>query len=132
MISSTADRQLEIIGGIGAVCDEMAIDFDMYFTESYGRYFQNGLLTADQIDLLKELDVFLEARSSNKSPEFWDDVLLSTNPEWEIVRQKAKMILECLGMRDLTIAFDRAEKYEITEQGKQLTMVSTKTRLVRT
>ncbi len=129
-LSSSADRQAEIIG-IGATCDEMVIDFDSYFTLSYKSYLDNGLLTVDQFETLKELDTYFEDRSGDKSPDFWDDFLLDTNPEWQIVRQKAKMILGLLGMQDLTIEFDREEKYEMTDKGKQITMQSTKTRLLR-
>ncbi len=129
-LSSSANRQSDIIG-IGAICDEMAINFETYFTLSYKNYLDNELLTIDQIEALKELDTFFDERSGDKSPEFWDDFLLDTNPEWQIVRQKAKIILELIGMLFLTIEFDREEKYEMTDKGKQVTMQSTKTRLVR-
>jgi hypothetical protein len=129
-LSSEADRQSEIIG-IGATCEEMAIDFDTYFTLSYKSYLTNYLLNGDQVEKLKELEIFFEERSGEKSPDFWDDLLLETNPEWQIVRQRAKAILESLGMQDLTIEFDRQEKYEMTDTGKQVTIQSTKTRLIR-
>lgn len=129
-LSSSANRQSDIIG-IAATCDEMAIDFDNYFTSSYKSYLDNELLTIDQVQILKELDTFFDERSGDKSPDFWDDFLLETNPEWQIVRQKAMVILELIGMRDLTIEFDREEKYKMTDKGKQVTMQATKTRLVR-
>jgi len=129
-LTSNAERQAEILG-IGATCDEMAIDFDTYFTLSYQNYIDNHLLTGNQIEKLKELDDYFNERSGDKSPDFWDDFLLDTNPEWQIVRQKAKTILELLGMQDLTIEFDREEKYETTDKGKRLTMQTTKTRLIR-
>lgn len=129
-LSSSADRQTEIIG-IGAICDEMAIDFDTYFTLAYKSYLDNGLLTIDQFEILRELDIYFENRSGEKSPDFWDDFLLDTNPEWQIVRQKAKTILELLKMQDLTIEFEREEKHEMTEKGRQIAMQLTKTRLVR-
>ena len=125
-LSSSAERQAEIIG-IGATCDEMAIDFDTYFTLEYQNYLDSGLLTISQVEKLKELDKYFEDRSGDKSPDFWDDFLLETNPEWQYVRRMAKNILEALNMIDLTIEFDRTEKYEIT----RLTMQTTKTRLVK-
>jgi hypothetical protein len=129
-LSSAADRQAEIIG-IGATCDEMAIDFDTYFSLSYQNYLDNHLLTIEQVEKLKELDKFFNDRSGDKSPNFWDDFLLDTNSDWQIVRQKAKAILESIGMQDLLIEFDREEKYEMTDKGRRISMQSTKIRLVR-
>ena len=91
-LSSSAERQAEIIG-IGATCDEMAIDFDTYFTLEYQNYLDSGLLTISQVEKLKELDKYFEDRSGDKSPDFWDDFLLETNPEWQYVRRMAKNIL---------------------------------------
>ncbi len=129
-LTSDAKRQTEIIG-IGAICDEMVEDFHTYFTSSYRTYLDSNLLTPNQVDRLQELDTFIDERNGNKSPDFWDDFLLETNFDWEIVRQKALYILTSLEMQDLTLEFDRDEKYEITGKGKQLTLQTTKARLVR-
>jgi hypothetical protein len=129
-LSSSAARQSELIGA-GAVCDEMAIDFETYFTLSYNEYTDNGLLTESQIETLKALDNYLDARSGDRSPDFWDDDLLDSNPEWEVVRQMASNILISLEMGDYDIAYEREEKYKTTDKGKQLTIQSTKTRLER-
>jgi len=130
-LSSVAQLQTEIIG-IGAVCDEMAEDFYTYFTLSYSSYIDNHLLTQAQIEKLIELDMFFNERSEIISPEFWDDSLLSTNPEWEIVRQKAKEILIILGFQDLAIDIYREEKYEMLESGNKLSVQATQLRLKRT
>ncbi|GEM50737.1 hypothetical protein EB1_05270 [Empedobacter brevis NBRC 14943 = ATCC 43319] len=130
-LSSQAERQTEIIG-IGATCDEMAIDFDTYFTLEYHEYLKSGLLTSSQVEKLKELDRYFEKRSGDKSPDFWDDFLLETSSEWQDVRQMAKAILETLNMQDFTIEFYRTEKYEKTNKGKRLIMQTTKTRLIKT
>lgn len=129
-LSESAGRQMEIIG-IGATCDEMALDFDNYFTLEFETYFNNGLLTVGQISMLKDLDAYFDERSGDKSPDFWDDFLLETNPEWEVVRLKARSILADIGMQDLTLEFDREEQYEMTDKGKRITMQLTKTRLIR-
>lgn len=126
-LSSDADRQCEIIG-IGAVCDEMAVDFETYFSHSYKLYLEHHLLTPEQMEALQDLDAFFEARSGS---DFWDDFLLDTHPDWQAVRQKAKAILKLLGMQDLAIEFDREEKHEMTALGEKLIMQSTKTRIVR-
>lgn len=128
-LSSNAERQAEIIG-IGATCDEMAEDFNTYFTMSYHSFVDNNLLTPSQVDKLIELDKFFDERSGDNSPEFWDDFTLEINPEWEAVRREALCILDSLGMQDLTIEFDRKEEYEMTNNERRITMQSTKTRLV--
>lgn len=129
-LSSSAEKQKKIIG-VGATCDEMAIDFETYFTHEFQRYLDCGLLTSSQVEKLKDLDRYFDERSGDKSPDFWDDFLLETNSEWQNVRQQAKTILAALNMPDLTIEFDRTEKYEMTNNGEQLTMQTTKTRLVK-
>jgi len=129
-LSSPAKRQLEIIG-IGAVCNEMAVDFDEYFTSVYQLYIDNNFLTQDQLEKFIELDNYFDERSGKKQSEFWDDFLLETNPEWQIVRQKAMTILEMLGMQNLTIEFDRTEEYKMINGVKQITAQTTKTKLIR-
>ena len=129
-LASDAKRQYEIIG-IGATCNEMAEDFYNYFTISYHAYVDGKLLTELQVAKLQELDTFFDDRSGDKATNFWDDNLLETNFDWKVVRQKASNILFSLGMQDLTLEFDRDEKYEITDKGKKLTAQMTKTRLVR-
>ncbi|WP_276132722.1 hypothetical protein [Polluticoccus soli] len=129
-LSSSSDRQAEIIG-IGATCDEMGEDFHSYFTLSSRSYHRAGLLSEKEILELEKLDAYFEERSGNNSPDFWDDFLLDTNPEWDVVRTKATNILQLLGFQDLTIDFDRKEDYEITDKGKRVVGQWTKTRLVK-
>ena len=129
-LASDAKRQVEIIG-IGAICDEMAQDFDTYFTSSYRSYLDGNLLTLKQVEKLNELDAFFDERSGEKAPDFWDDFSLGINTDWEMVREKALDILNSLGMQDLILEFDREEKYEMTDKGRQIVMQTTKTRLVR-
>ncbi|MCC7520471.1 MAG: hypothetical protein IT220_02450 [Flavobacteriaceae bacterium] len=126
-LSSDAPRQIELIG-YGAVADEMAIDFGTYYTLSYQSYIDFKLLTIDQKNELDELDKYLEDRSGDKSPDFWDDFKLDINPDWSCVRLKAKNILELLKMDDLSIDFDRTEKFD---SSGNLTIQTTKTRLIK-
>ena len=78
IISSDADTQRYIIG-IGAAPDEMALDFDSYFTLSYNQYLDNRLLIKDAFDELMLLNDIFERYSVDKSSDFWDDSLLDTN-----------------------------------------------------
>ncbi len=130
MLSSSADIQTAITG-IGATCDEMAMDFDTYFTLPCQHYLDYKLLTAEQVTQLKELDDYFNARSGDQAPDFWDDDQLDVHPDWQVVRQKAKTMLALLGVQDLTIEWERTEKFEITEEGIRLTLQTTKTRLIR-
>lgn len=128
-LSGNSEKQMEIIGA-GAVCDEMAEEFDTYFTLSFRSYVKNGLLTENQVQELLTLDTYLEERSGDKCPDFWDDSQLNTNPEWDVAREKAQNILQLLGFQYLTIEFDRTDKYHVTGDGKRLLSQWTKTRLV--
>ncbi|MTH15693.1 hypothetical protein [Flavobacterium sp. LC2016-01] len=129
-LSSNAEKQDEIVG-YGAVCDEMAIDFESYFTLTVDLYRNFNLLTNLQLEKLEELDLFFDNRSGDKSPDFWDDFLLETNHEWELVRNMAKDILKLLEMEDLQLEIEREEKFEETNKGRKLIMQCTKIRLIK-
>jgi hypothetical protein len=126
-LSSDSQRQIELIG-YGAVADEMAIDFETYYTLSYKSYIDFKLLTFDQKNELDEIEKYFEDRSGDKSPDFWEDFKLDTNPDWIWVRLKAKNILRLFKMDYLSIDFDRTRKFD---NSGNLTMLTTKTRLVK-
>lgn len=129
-LSSNVEKQNEIIG-YGAVCDEMVIDFESYFTLTVDQYRNFNLLTEPQLKKLEELDQFFENRSGDKSPDFWDDFLLATSNEWELVRHKAKDILKLMEMEDFQLEIEREEKFKETNKGKKLIMQCSKIRLVK-
>lgn len=129
-LSSTANHQVEIIG-IGAICNEIAIDFDNYFTQSYQSYLNNQLLTDEEVQKFKGIDDIFNLHSGEKATDFWDELHLDTNPDWQFIRLKAKEVLKLLGMQNITIEFNREEKYETKGHGKQLTIQRTITRLAK-
>ncbi len=129
-LSSSADKQTEIIG-LGVATDEMAEDFESYFTISYKKFIENKLLDENTLNKLKQLDSFLDQKSGNKDPNFWDDSKLSTNIDWKKVRTQAKEILILLEFENLDIELERTEKYEISIEGQKLLMQTTRTRLIR-
>lgn len=129
-LSSSADRQIEIIGA-GAVTDEMAEDFYSYFTISYKEFIENKLLDETTLNKLKQLDNFLDQRSGDKDPIFWDDTTLLTNIDWQNVRTQAKEILIVLGFENLEIEFERTEKYEKSNNGEKLVLQTTRTRIIK-
>jgi hypothetical protein len=95
-LSSDSERQFEIIG-YGTVCDEMAEDFELYFILSVELYRKFNLLTNRQIEKLNELAFYFANRSEKRSLDFWNDYLLETSAEWEIVRQMAKKHFRIVG-----------------------------------
>lgn len=129
-LSSSADRQIEIMGA-GIVTDEMAEYFHTYFTLSYKQFVDNKLLDETTINKLNYLDNFLDQRSGDKDPDFWDDTTLSTNNDWKNVRTQAKEILTLLGFESLDIDFERIEKYENSNEGQKLLSQTTRTRLIK-
>lgn len=110
-ISGDTDRQRYIIG-IGAATNEMALDFDSYFTLSYNQYLDNKLLSKDAFDELMLLNDFFERHSGDKDSNFWDDSLLDTNDDWSIVREKAKRILKIMGLDYLDIECNHSNIYD--------------------
>ena len=127
-LSLSADRQFEIMGA-GIVTEDMSEEFDTYYRLEYKQFYDNNLLNDIAIDKLNQLDNFLDQRSGDKDPDFWDDHTLATNKDWEIVRLQSKEILTLIGMDNLEIEFDRAEKNETTPEGQKLLIQSIKTRL---
>jgi hypothetical protein len=129
-LSSNAERQIEIMG-VGVVTDEMAEDFNMYFTLSYKQFVENKFLNETSLNKLNYLENFLNQHSYDKNPEFWDDTILPTNYDWQTIRILAKEILTLLRFDDLDIEFERTEKYEKSNEGQKLLMQTTRTRLIK-
>lgn len=129
-LSSSANRQFEIIGS-GMVADEMAEDFYSYFNLPHKDYIDNGLINNTVLERCNELDRFLDIRSGDKAPEFWDDRNLYSNSDWKEVRARAKEILTLMGYDNFDIEFDRNEKNEMSKEGKKLVIQSTRTRLIK-
>jgi hypothetical protein len=126
-LSSSAEKQIKIIGA-GIVTDEMAEDFSTYFTLSYKLFVDKKLLNELTINRLNYLDNFLDQRSGEKDPDFWNDTTLSTNNDWENVRIQAKEILTLLGFENLDIDFERTEK---SNEVQKLLFQTTRTRLIK-
>ena len=126
IISSDTEKQKYIIS-IGAVADEMALDFDSYFTLSYAQYLDKQLLTSEAFNELLLLDKIFDKHSGDKDTEFWNDLLLVSNNDWKAVRQKAKSILKIMNMDYLNIeCIHQNISYNGVIIGKE-----TKTRLIK-
>ena len=129
-LSSDSKSQKEIIG-FGAVADEMAIDFETYYTLQSKRYLEYDLLDSELISKLNKIDTFLENRSGEKMPNFWNDDLLDSHPDWKAIRKMSKEILRLMGFDDLKIQIERSIQKSKSSEGEPLVIEGTKTRLIK-
>lgn len=129
-LSIPAIKQKEILG-YGEVADEMAIDFETYYTLNIEKYKTHQLLNSNHESKLNILDKFLDDRSGNKMPEFWNNNVLDSHPDWEKVREMAKDILSSLNFQNLRIEFERSLKKSTPKEGEPLIIQGTKTLLIK-
>ena len=111
IISYPANEQIQAIG-FGAVADEMVLDFDNYYALQKDNYIKYGLINLEQKALLDDLNLLFEEYSAGNNPDFWDDYKLGQNPDWDIVRLKAKNIIEQIKMDHLILKLDRKQKVD--------------------
>jgi len=130
ILSIPAMEQKKFLGYV-EVADEMAINFETYYTLNTERYKNHQLLTSNQEFKLNILDKFLADRSGNRMPEFWNDNILSLHPDWEKVREMAKDILKSMNFQDLRIEFERTIEGSALKKREPLIIQRTKTRLIR-
>lgn len=79
-LSSSAEKQKKIVGH-GNVPDEMVLDFESYYLSESQNYVVNNLLPKSIIEALNRVDKYLEQRSGEKMPEFWNDESLKVHPD---------------------------------------------------
>jgi hypothetical protein len=91
-LAQSADVQLDLFPDFVRVADELALDFENW----YSVFSQNNFdLTSAQKDYLEDLDALLREMSSDRSKEeLWTDSALTNRHEWKIVRDLAKRILD--------------------------------------
>ena len=109
----------------------MAIDFDTYYTLQSKRYLEYGLLDRELISKLNEIDTFLENRGGEKMPDFWNDDLLDSHPDWKMVRTMSGEILRLMNFDDLKIEIERSISKSQSSRGETLIIERTKTRLTK-
>ena len=127
IISLNASKQKEFIG-IGAVADEMATDFDTYYTLECQNYINYGLINYEQKNKLDDLNNYFNKKSNPVDSNFWDDNKLDSNKDWEFVRKMSSDILTTLSKEKLNIDYFREEEYD--ELGK-LVIQKTKIKLIK-
>jgi len=124
-LSSSSTEQKEITG-LGLVAEEMAEDFHSYFTLQKHRYLNYQLIDQKQIELLENIDSFLDSKSGNNEDKFWNDAELAKHQDWVAVRQMANSVLNIMGYHELSISFTRTTK---RDSNKSILIESTKTYL---
>ncbi|MBE2256127.1 MAG: hypothetical protein IAE65_08000 [Ignavibacteria bacterium] len=130
LLSSSSTQQI-LFFGIGNACNEMAIDFDLYFTQEKESYLERGLLTLDSVDKLKELDKLFCEKSEDKNHEFWDDDNLKSNSNWKLVREKSNEILKMLNFDNLTLELDRNNNFRMDNGNVNLIGQTDKIQIVK-
>jgi hypothetical protein len=87
-------RYLDEIGVEGNV-DELALEFDDIVRLAKSR-FEIGEITAQQLDRINEINSMLDSMSGQENAALWTPEALLRSPQWESVRNRARLCLECL------------------------------------
>jgi len=128
-LSSPAERQIEICG-IGCPGDEMANDFDSYYTHCRKLYAEQGLMAPTQFEAMDDLDRYLESRSGQNYSGFWEDTAsLFSHPDWEEIRSLARSCLRSLGKSHLDLEVFHETEETQGRNGTTLLIQRTKTGL---
>jgi len=64
-------------------------------------------------------------------PDFWDDDLLDTHPDWEILRAMSKEVLRLMKLDNLKLKIERSTKTSPSLKGELLTIEWKKILLVK-
>jgi len=123
-----ADYQKEYFG-FGHIGDELALEFENYYTLQKEQYLKYGLINQEQKVILDSLNTFFEERSGKEHEEFWEGV--KNHSDWEIVRKLAKNSLELLGKAEYGIKVRYEYEKTYFDRQEQWGMYSTKTELVK-
>jgi len=130
-LSDSAEIQRNIIG-YGDVTLELADDFDASYSSRKSCYLMHDLLSSSVVVDLDALEKYLEDRSGDRLPEFWDDESLEHHPDWEQVRAMAAKILNKMNYHDLVIDCERTIEESNSISGERLLIESTRTCLKKT
>jgi len=100
IMSLKGKSQIEYFGLLNAG-DELALDFDNFYSLKKEEYIFHNLLDQQQIKKLDELNEFLDERSGGKNANFWNNV--ETHEDWGKVRLLARECLRLLNKQGLGI-----------------------------
>jgi len=89
-----ADPEAALAAAPGVVTtDEIALDLDHWSMMARDW----ALLDGPSLALLDEIDREFASMSDADRPELWEDVALSTTPEWLAQRARARALLDLMG-----------------------------------
>lgn len=97
ILSLPVKEQLDIMG-YGCIGDEMAIDFGTYYSDRINEYIRNNIIDKEQKKYIDKIeDFFNERGGKDEYMGFWlDNEELSTNSDWDKIRDMAKECLKVL------------------------------------
>ncbi len=105
--------------GIGFAGDEMAIDFETYYTLNRSQFVESNLIDKAAAEALDEIDNLLDFWTDEKEESFWFEID-QYQSDWDVLRNKANQTLKVLEKDHLTIDFQHEVQYnkygEITSQ----------------
>ncbi|HNW92436.1 MAG TPA: hypothetical protein PKM88_05945 [bacterium] len=89
-LSLSAEGQLASLPDGCCKADELALDFNDAWRVVVAD------VPPEAEPMITELDQLLESMSGQDKNELWTDTALKTKPEWALIREKAKRILEII------------------------------------
>jgi hypothetical protein len=128
ILSLPADYQKEYMG-FGLTGDELALDFDTYYTLHKEQYLKEEFINQEQKIMLDALESFFEVRSGEHNEDFWEGV--NSHSDWGTVRTMAKDCIDALGKQDYGIKVRYEYDKTYFDGQEQRNMHSTKTELVK-
>jgi hypothetical protein len=128
VLSLPADYQREYMG-LGHTGDELALEFENYYTLHKEQYINQGLINKEQKSQLDYLDNFFDERSGKDHIEFWEEV--KSHSDWELVRDAAKECIAALDKQEygIKVKYDYEKNY--FDGQEHWVMHSTKTELIK-
>lgn len=98
-LASSREIQMEIGGPYPR--EDLAIDFETYYTSNKTKLLENDLLCNDEVVALDLLDNYLEKLSGEDNSAFWFS--FDPHPDWEKVCELAISCLKVMGKENLKL-----------------------------
>lgn len=115
MFSSSAEKQIYCYGEESAVTDEIAEDFDQYFTILKNQNYFNKSEYFTAKENLEAINTILDAYGGSANEEFWTLDSLRNSSAWENLRSLMKDAIKKMGKANLDIEIIKKDKWTILE-----------------
>lgn len=131
LLASSAQEQLGFLGTGTWPGDEMAADFETYFTVNRSDYLERGLLTSQSLAALDTLDRFMGTLSGLQNMDFWcEPDALRLHSDWQKIRTMAQSCLLVLERSGFSLEVKQTHSLESGPNGEPLMITWTQTLLV--